>query len=44
MIVGCNAAGKLLVCHCSYGMKNVVVMEFAASGFTAVGRQSLVPG
>ena len=44
MIVGRNAAGKLLVCHCSYGMNNVVVTEFAASGFTAVGRQPLVPG
>ena len=44
MIVGRNAAGKLLVCHCSYGMNNVVVTEFAASGFTDVGRQPLVPG
>ena len=26
----------------SYGMNNVVVTEFAASGFTAVGRQPLV--
>lgn len=43
MIVGRNAAGKLLVCHCSYGMNNVVVTEFSASGFTAVGRQPLVP-
>ena len=44
LIVGRNEAGKLLVCHCSYGMNNVVVTEFAASGFTAVGRQPLVPG
>ena len=44
MIVGRNEAGKLLVCHCSYGMNNVVVTEFAASGFTAVGRQPLTPG
>ena len=44
MIVGRNEAGKLLVCHCSYGMNNVVVTEFAASGFTDVGRQPLVPG
>ena len=44
MIVGRNAAGKLLVCHCSSGMNNVVVTEFSASGFTAVGRQALVPG
>ena len=38
LIVGRNEAGKLLVCHCSYGMNNVVVTEFAASGFTDVGR------
>ena len=44
LIVGRNEAGKLLVCHCSYGMNNVVVTEFAASGFTDVGRQPLVPG
>lgn len=44
MVVGWNAAGKLLVCHCSSGMNNVVVTEFSASGFTAVGRQALVPG
>lgn len=44
LIVGCNAAGKFLVCHCSYGMNNVMVTEFTASGFTAVGRQTLVPG
>ena len=44
LIVGRNEAGKLLVCHCSYGMNNVVVTEFAASGFTDVGRQALVPG
>ncbi len=44
LFVGRNAVGKLLVCHCSSGMNNVVVTEFAASGFTAVGRQALVPG
>ena len=44
MIVGRNATGQLLVCHCSYGMNNVVVTEFVASGFTDVGRQPLVPG
>ena len=43
MIVGRNEAGKLLVCHCSYGMNNVVATEFSASGFTAVGRRSLAP-
>lgn len=44
LIVGRNEAGKLLVCHCSYGMNNVVVTEFSASGFTAVGRQPFLPG
>ena len=43
LIVGRNEAGKLLVCQCSYGMNNVVVAEFAASGFTDVGNQPLVP-
>ena len=43
IIVGRNAAGKLLVCHCASGQNNVVVTEFSASGFTAVGRQPLVP-
>ena len=38
MVVGRNEAGKLLVCHCSSGQNNVVITEFAASGFTAVGR------
>ena len=28
----------LLVCHCSSGQNNVVVTEFAASGFTDLGR------
>ena len=28
----------------SFRMNNVVVTEFSASGFTAVGRQPLVPG
>ena len=44
LFVGRNAVGKLLVCHCSSGMNNVGVTEFAASGFTSVGRQALVPG
>jgi len=39
MIVGRNVAGKLLVCHYSSGMNNVVLTEFTASGFTSVGRQ-----
>ena len=32
-------AVKLLVCHYSSGMNNVVLTEFTASGFTSVGRQ-----
>ena len=38
MVVGRNESGKLLVCHCSSGQNNVVITEFAASGFTVVGR------
>lgn len=41
MVVGRNEAGKLLVCHCSSGQNNVVVTEFAASGFTVVGRPAI---
>ena len=41
IIVGRNDAGKLLVCHCSSGRNNVVVTEFAASGFTAIGRPDI---
>lgn len=41
IIVGRNAAGKLLVCHCASGQNNVVVTEFSASGFTAVGRPDI---
>ena len=41
IIVDRNEAGKLLVCHCSSGRNNVVVTEFAASGFTAVGRPDI---
>lgn len=44
MIVGRNEAGKLLICHCSYGLNNVAVTEFIASGYTNLGRQSLVSG
>ena len=40
-VVGRNGAGKLLVCHCSSGQNNVVVTEFAASGFTVVGRPGI---
>lgn len=41
MVVGRDSAGKLLICHCSSGANNVVVTEFAASGFTALGRPSI---
>jgi len=41
MVVGRDSAGKLLICHCSSGRNNVVVTEFAASGFTALGRPSI---
>lgn len=41
IIVGRNAAGKVLVCHCSSGSNNVVVTEFSISGFTAVGRPDI---
>lgn len=41
MVVGRNSAGKLLICHCSSGSNNVVVTEFAASGFTDLGRPSI---
>lgn len=42
MVVGRNEAGKLLVCHCSSGQNNVVITEFAASGFTVIGRLSFM--
>ena len=35
--MGRREDGKLLVCHCSSSQNNVVVTEFAASGFTALG-------
>ena len=38
MVVGWNEAGKLLVCHCSSGQNNIVIPEFATSGFAVVGR------
>lgn len=44
MVVGRNEAGKLLVCHCSSGQNNVVITEFAASGFTVVGRLAFMGG
>lgn len=42
IVVGRNEAGKLLVCHCASGQNNVVVTEFSASGFTAVGRPDIL--
>lgn len=41
MVVGRDSAGKLLICHCSSGRNNVVVTEFATSGFTVLGRPSI---
>lgn len=38
VVVGRNEAGKLLICHCASGQNNIVITEFSASGFTAVGR------
>lgn len=42
VVVGWNADGCLLVCHCSYSQNNVVVTEFASTGFTAVGRPNVL--
>ena len=44
IVVGQREDGKLLVCHCSSGQNNVVVTEFTASGFTALGRPDLFLG
>ena len=44
VVVGRNAAGKLLICHCASGQNNIVITEFSASGFTAVGRLSFMDG
>lgn len=44
MVVGRDSAGRLLICHCSSGRNNVVVTEFAASGFTVLGRPSMYAG
>lgn len=41
IVVGRREDGKLLVCHCSSGQNNVVVTEFAASGFAALGRPDI---
>lgn len=42
VVVGKNEAGKLLICHCASGQNNVVITEFSASGFTAVGKLSFM--
>ena len=44
LVVGRDSTGKLLICHCSSGRNNVVVTEFTASGFTALGRPSIYAG
>lgn len=41
IVVGRREDGKLLICHCSSGQNNVVVTEFAASGFTTLGRPDI---
>ena len=41
IVVGWREDGKLLICHCSSGQNNVVVTEFAASGFTTLGRPDI---
>lgn len=41
IVVGRNSAGRLLICHCSSGQNNVVVTEFAAAGFTVLGRPGI---
>lgn len=41
IVVARGEDGKLLVCHCSSSQNNVVVTEFAASGFTALGRPDI---
>lgn len=41
IVVGRDSAGKLLICHCSSKYNNVVITEFAASGFTILGRPDI---
>ena len=43
IVVGRRENGKLLVCHCASGQNNVVVAEFAASGFADLGRPDSFP-
>lgn len=42
VVVGRNEAGTLLICHCASGQNNIVITEFSASGFTAVGKLSFM--
>ena len=42
VVVGRNEAGKLLICHCASGQNNIVITEFSASGFTAIGKLSFM--
>ena len=42
VVVGRNEVGKLLICHCASGQNNIVITEFSASGFTAVGKLSFM--
>lgn len=37
IIAGRNEARQLLVCHCSSGRNHIVITEFAATVFTAIG-------
>lgn len=41
IIVGRTENGKLLVCHCSSSQNNVVVTEYAATGFAEIGRPGI---
>lgn len=41
IVVGRDSAGKLLICHCSSKYNNVVITEFATSGFSILGRPDI---
>ena len=41
VVVGRDSTGQLLICHCSAGANNVVVTEFEASDFIALGRPGI---
>ncbi|MEG2138324.1 MAG: hypothetical protein RRY64_06630 [Oscillospiraceae bacterium] len=38
IVVGRSESGGILVAHCSSGQTNVVMTEFTATGFNALGR------